>query len=91
MIYERLERLPLGTFHKRLFLVSGLGWLFDAMDVGIISFCSGVIVSFTVGAFISNSFSFIFRLFASVLLLAALNIAVQGEETKGKTLEEISG
>ena len=38
MILERLERLPVGSFHYKLLAVTGLGWLFDAMDTGLISF-----------------------------------------------------
>lgn len=38
MILERLERLPVGSFHYKLLAVAGLGWLFDAMDTGLISF-----------------------------------------------------
>jgi len=34
----RLDRLPLGRFHYRLLLLSGLGWLFDSMDTGLVSF-----------------------------------------------------
>ena len=34
----RLDKLPLGRFHWRLLGVSGIGWMFDSMDVGIISF-----------------------------------------------------
>ncbi len=34
----RLDRLPLNSFHWRLLVVSGIGWLFDAMDVILISF-----------------------------------------------------
>lgn len=37
-VAQRLDRLPLGRFHRRLVLASGLGWAFDAMDVGLISF-----------------------------------------------------
>ncbi|GFN23910.1 MFS transporter [Thermanaeromonas sp. C210] len=37
-IAARLERLPLSSFHYKLLLICGLGWLFDAMDVGLISF-----------------------------------------------------
>lgn len=37
-IVARLERLPLSWVHRRLLLVHGFGWLFDAMDVGIITF-----------------------------------------------------
>ncbi|MBE3582363.1 MAG: MFS transporter, partial [Thermoanaerobacteraceae bacterium] len=37
-ISARLEGLPLGSFHYRLLLICGLGWMFDAMDVGLISF-----------------------------------------------------
>lgn len=38
MILERLERLPVGSFHYKLLVVTGLGWLFDSMDTGLISF-----------------------------------------------------
>lgn len=34
----RLDSLPVSGFHRKLLLVSGLGWMFDSMDVGIISF-----------------------------------------------------
>lgn len=34
----RLDKLRLSRFHWRLLLVSGIGWMFDSMDVGIISF-----------------------------------------------------
>ncbi len=37
-ILARLERLPVGRFHYRLLWLTGLGWLFDAMDTGMISF-----------------------------------------------------
>jgi putative MFS transporter len=35
---ERLDGLPFTGKHRRLLLGSGLGWAFDAMDVGLISF-----------------------------------------------------
>ena len=38
MILERLEALPTGSFQYKLLMVTGLGWLFDAMDTGLISF-----------------------------------------------------
>ena len=38
MVLERLEKLPVGSFHYKLLLVTGLGWLFDSMDTGLISF-----------------------------------------------------
>ena len=38
MILERLEALPVGRFQYKLLLVTGLGWLFDSMDTGLISF-----------------------------------------------------
>ena len=38
MILERLENLPVGSFHYKLLFVTGLGWLFDSMDTGLISF-----------------------------------------------------
>src|SRR5256885_5440206 len=37
-VADRLDRLPLSAFHYRLLLLSGLGWLFDAMDSGLMSF-----------------------------------------------------
>ena len=37
-IAKRLERLPLSKLHYKLLFVHGFGWLFDAMDVGIITF-----------------------------------------------------
>ncbi len=37
-VTARLDRVPVGSFHRKLLVVSGLGWLFDSMDVGIISF-----------------------------------------------------
>ena len=38
MILERLEQLPVGSFHYKLLVVTGLGWLFDSMDTGLIAF-----------------------------------------------------
>lgn len=38
MILERLEALPVGRFHYKLLGVTGLGWLFDSMDTGLIAF-----------------------------------------------------
>jgi putative MFS transporter len=32
----QLDHLPLSRFHWKVLLVSGLGWLFDAMDVLIV-------------------------------------------------------
>ncbi|MBH9994031.1 MULTISPECIES: MFS transporter [Bartonella] len=37
-LISRVQRLPLGKFHYRLLLVTGLGWMFDAMDTGLIAF-----------------------------------------------------
>jgi putative MFS transporter len=41
---RRLDSLPLGGFHRRLLMVSGLGWMFDAMDVGLVSFVLAALV-----------------------------------------------
>ena len=38
MLLKRLEALPVGSFHYRLLILTGLGWMFDAMDTGLISF-----------------------------------------------------
>lgn len=35
---RRLDRLPVTRAHVRLLVGSGIGWVFDAMDVGLISF-----------------------------------------------------
>ena len=37
-LVKELQRLPVGRFHYQLLLMIGLGWLFDAMDTGLISF-----------------------------------------------------
>ena len=34
----RLDRIPLNGFHWKLLTISGLGWMFDAMDVILIAF-----------------------------------------------------
>ena len=38
MILERLEKLPVDSFQYKLLAVTGLGWLFDSMDTGLIAF-----------------------------------------------------
>lgn len=35
---ERLDRLPFNSAHRRLLVSAGIGWAFDAMDVGLVSF-----------------------------------------------------
>lgn len=37
-IVARLQSLPVGRFHYKLLVLVGLGWLFDAMDTGMVSF-----------------------------------------------------
>lgn len=37
-IAKRLERLPISWLHYKLLIIHGFGWLFDAMDVGIVTF-----------------------------------------------------
>ncbi|WP_445116803.1 niacin transporter NiaP [Acinetobacter sp. WZC-1] len=37
-LVSRIQRLPIGRFHYTLLWVIGLGWMFDAMDTGLISF-----------------------------------------------------
>lgn len=37
-IAQRLDSLPLSRVHWRIVIVCGLGWLFDAMDSGLIAF-----------------------------------------------------
>ena len=37
-IADRLERLPFARFHRRLLLLGGLGYSFDALDAAIVAF-----------------------------------------------------
>ena len=37
-LVSRIQRLPICKFHYTLLWVIGLGWMFDAMDTGLISF-----------------------------------------------------
>ena len=41
---QRLERLPVTRFHYFLLLTAGIGWMFDSMDTGIISFVLPVLM-----------------------------------------------
>ena len=38
MLSARVERLPFSGFHRRLLLMGGLGYTFDAMDAAVIAF-----------------------------------------------------
>lgn len=42
---ERLDNAPFGRFHRRLLVASGLGWMFDAMDVGLIGFVMAALIT----------------------------------------------
>jgi len=37
-LYERLDRLPIGTFHWRLLGLCGAGWVLDSVDTGLVGF-----------------------------------------------------
>lgn len=37
-LVTRVQQLPISKFHYRLLLITGLGWMFDAMDTGLIAF-----------------------------------------------------
>jgi MFS transporter, putative metabolite:H+ symporter len=43
-IAARLERLPFSRFHRRLLLMGGLGYCFDAMDGAVIAFVLPVVM-----------------------------------------------
>ena len=43
-ISERLEQLPVTRFHYVLLITAGLGWMFDSMDTGIVSFIMPVLM-----------------------------------------------
>ncbi|MDQ7093701.1 MFS transporter [Desulfosporosinus sp. PR] len=43
-ISERLEQLPVSRFHYALLITAGLGWMFDSMDTGIVSFVLPVLM-----------------------------------------------
>ena len=38
MLSARIERLPFSGFHRRLLMMGGLGYTFDAMDASVIAF-----------------------------------------------------
>src|SRR5215475_13499274 len=44
MIAARLERLPFSGFHRRLLLMGGLGYCFDAIDSAVIAFVLPVVI-----------------------------------------------
>jgi putative MFS transporter len=59
-VAARLDRLPVSRVHYRLLFIHGFGWLFDAMDVGLITFVLAVIgqewgLSSTVIGFIGSA------------------------------------
>ena len=37
-LQQQLDSQPLGTGHRRITILAGLGWMFDAMDIGLLSF-----------------------------------------------------
>ena len=37
-ISARIERMPFSSFHRRLLLMGGLGYTFDAMDAAVLAF-----------------------------------------------------
>lgn len=41
---KRLENLPVSKFHYILLITAGLGWMFDSMDTGIVSFVLPVLM-----------------------------------------------
>ncbi|TGE33647.1 MFS transporter [Desulfosporosinus sp. Sb-LF] len=43
-ISERLEQMPVSKFHYVLLFTAGLGWMFDSMDTGIVSFVLPVLM-----------------------------------------------
>ena len=43
-LVSRIQRLPVGKFHYTLLWVVGLGWMFDAMDTGMIAFIMATLV-----------------------------------------------
>lgn len=38
ILLQRIQHIPVGRFHYQLLILIGLGWLFDAMDTGLIAF-----------------------------------------------------
>ena len=44
-IGERLDGLPLSQFHRRVVVSSGLGWMFDALDSGLVAFALPLIAA----------------------------------------------
>ena len=39
-----IQQFEVGKFHYRLLIMIGLGWIFDAMDTGLISFIMAKLV-----------------------------------------------
>ena len=44
-VSARLDSFPMSRFHRRLLFAAGFGWLFDAMDVGLIGFVAAALVT----------------------------------------------
>ncbi|MBP2649280.1 MAG: ral substrate transporter [Firmicutes bacterium] len=44
-ITSRLEQIPVSSFHYKLLVMAGMGWMFDAMDTGIIAFVLPVLMA----------------------------------------------
>lgn len=42
-IPQRLERLPLTSFQKKIFYIIGTAWFFDSLDLGMLTFVLGSI------------------------------------------------
>ena len=78
---RRLERLPMTWVQMRLLVMGGLGYTFDAMDLGIVA---PIIIGY---AFAGIGFGGIFFITTAVLLAGALAVGILGIRTSGKTLE----
>ncbi|MHB8353767.1 MAG: MFS transporter, partial [Burkholderiales bacterium] len=42
-IVDRLERLPMTSYQKTIFIIIATAWLFDSMDLGMMTFILGSI------------------------------------------------
>lgn len=88
---ERLDRLPFNKAHRKLLVASGIGWAFDAMDVGLVSFVvAAIIAPLLMSWFLTLSGgnkAVAFIIFAAAFILACI-AALCLPERKGLNLED---
>ena len=88
---ERLDRLPFNKAHRKLLVASGIGWAFDAMDVGLVSFVVAAIIAPLLTPWFltlsGGNQAVAFIVFAVAFILACVAALCLPERT-GKELED---